>query len=75
MFNILELFDFLAICNIHLSNYFKIKHNAAGWLLSSCSILYFIFRAYSLNLTAQTLGHILSLSMALTGFYHWRYNK
>ena len=70
--NILEVFDLVAIRNIHFSNLLKIKKMYAGWLLSSCSIMYFIYRAYSLDLKSQTLGHLISLSMAIYGFYSWK---
>lgn len=72
---LLELLDLLAVLNIHLSNYIKIKKMWWGWMLSSCSITYFIFRSLCLSLIAQSFGHMVSLALAMYGAYRWKFKN
>ncbi len=68
----LEIFDFIAVMGIQIGNYLKIKKLSTGWLLSMCSIAYFIVRALGCNFWSQSIGHMISFCMALYGFIAWR---
>jgi len=70
--NYFEWFDLLAIGLIHLGNYHKINKKSIGWLFSCIAIIYFIGRSISCGFISQPLGHMISLTLALYGFYTWR---
>lgn len=67
-----EIADLLAIGNIHLGNYFKIKRKSIGWAFSALSVIYFIGRSLSIGLVSQCIGHAISLCLAIYGFLSWK---
>lgn len=66
-----EITDFICGFMIQVGNYFKIKKNNVGWLISICCILYWASRAISMGLHSQLFWHIFSLGIAIYGFYTW----
>ena len=67
-----EVFDFLAGIFIQYGNYLKIQKRSIGWAFSIVGIIYWICRAKSLDLNAQSFWHMVSLMMASYGFWSWR---
>jgi hypothetical protein len=66
-----QIIDFIVGAMIQVGSYYKIKKNRVGWLISICSIFYWMFRAGSMGLYSQGFWHLVSLSIASYGFYSW----
>lgn len=66
-----ELTDFICGCCIQIGNYCKIKKNRLGWLISILCIIYWASRAMSMGLQSQLFWHMISLILALYGYYSW----
>jgi hypothetical protein len=64
--------DFLAGLTIQIGNYYKIKKNRIGWLLSICAIIYWIMRANTTGFYSQCFWHLFSLTMAIYGYCKWK---
>lgn len=66
-----QILDFIAGFSIQIGNYYKIRKNKVGWLISICATLYWMQRGISMGLYSQTFWHAFSLITASYGFYVW----
>lgn len=66
-----EFTDFLCGLLIQVGSILKIRKHYAGWLISMCSIIYWILRGWHTGFVSQTFWHCVSFTIALWGFLSW----
>lgn len=67
-----DITDFIAGALIQIGSYYKIKKNNVGWLISIVCIFYWMARAITMSLYSQCFWHLVSLSLAVYGYFNWK---